>query len=164
MSQFLATLGRSTLQQHSSSTQRLQLRAALCNRAAIDTYKAVKEWPILFYYGKSRHKDGSSSKPMSGIESTSLMILCPISYSKCIPCSKMKSGAKHSEVSVSEVFCLYLQAAESWSYVFPFCPEKLSVLHKNTQTAWWLHDLRSQYRFSTPGDGVWPQGYFDLHS
>lgn len=164
MSQFLATLGCSTLQQHYSSAQRLQLRAALCNRAAINVYKAVKEWPILFYYGKSRHKDGSSSKPTSGMESMSLMILCPISYSKYMPCSKMKSGAKHSENCVSEVFCLYLQAAESWSYVFLFCPGKLSVLHKNTQTAWWLCDLRSQCRFSTPRDGVWPQGYFDLYS
>lgn len=58
----------------------------------------------------------------------------------------MKSGAKHSEASVSEVLCLHLQAAESWSYVFIFSLEKLLVLHKNMQTIWWLHDLRSLYR------------------
>lgn len=101
MSQFLAILGCSMLQQHYSSAQRLQLRATLGNRAAINTYKAVKEWFISFSYGKSRHKDANSSKPTSGMESTSLMSLCPISHSKYILCSEMKAGAKHSDVLMS---------------------------------------------------------------
>lgn len=43
MSQFLTTLGCSMLQQHCSSAWRLQLRATLSNRAAINTDKVVKE-------------------------------------------------------------------------------------------------------------------------
>lgn len=70
--------------------------------------------------------------------------------------SKMKSSPKCSMSLLSRFL-----STPAWSRILIL---GLPLLSRETfmHSTCWVHDLRSQPSFSTPGDGAWPYRYFGL--